>query len=266
MRSCHGSLSDRGLHPCSYYASNLPFTEFEEFLQRTEQPLTEAQRSDPDLLAQLKGAGYEIKGGKAVREEFLVHRIKTAILNGLRPIMPTTSPPFLQTLVRLCWNAMAAERPSFVEIVDLLSTRLGVADDDTPSQSRRRSASADASAPSPRTAGVDSKLAEALTIDTMDVVIRRGEGQMVHETLMAALKAAKGAPSNTAATPLTPAEEEREEVHNEASDVLKTGKSRDLRVPHSDETKRKSHRSKSSRGGTSGSSSKRNSGVPSDTQ
>lgn len=47
----------------------LPFTEFDEFLQKTEQPLTDDQLNNTELLKQLEGAGFEIRGTKAVREE-----------------------------------------------------------------------------------------------------------------------------------------------------------------------------------------------------
>lgn len=47
----------------------LPFTEFDEFLQKTEQPLTEEQLNNSELIRQLEGAGFEIRGTKAVREE-----------------------------------------------------------------------------------------------------------------------------------------------------------------------------------------------------
>jgi serine/threonine protein kinase len=106
----------------------LPFTEFDEFLQKTEQPLTDDQLNNPDLLKQLEGAGFEIRGSKAVREEFLVHKIRTAILNGLRPSMPPSTPRFVSQLVRLCWSATPEERPPFSEIVRLFSTKLGLED------------------------------------------------------------------------------------------------------------------------------------------
>jgi len=106
----------------------LPFTEFDEFLQKTEQQLTEDQLNDPDLMKTLEGAGFEIRGTKAVREEFLVHKIRTAILNGLRPTMPPSTPPFLATIVRQCWSAVPEERPSFAEIIAVISEKLGIVD------------------------------------------------------------------------------------------------------------------------------------------
>jgi len=161
----------------------LPFTEFDEFLQKTEQQLTEEQLNNIDLLKQLEGAGFEIRGTKAVREEFLVHKIRTAILNGLRPSMPPSTPSFVTQLVRLCWSAVPQDRPPFSEISQLFSTKLGLEDNATLKKKGGGIKLVESSTKAPSKA---LKMEEFK--DDGDYKIKKGHGQQIHDKLVAVKK------------------------------------------------------------------------------
>ena len=55
----------------------LPFTEFSQFINRYEEIMSDSEINDP---SSIKALGYRIEGNKKIREEFLVTRIKAAII------------------------------------------------------------------------------------------------------------------------------------------------------------------------------------------
>lgn len=108
-----------------------------------------------------------------------MHKIRTAILNGLRPSMPPSSPPFLSQLVRLCWSAVPEERPSFSEIVTLLSSKLGIEEPPTPAPKRKGAGI--------RFVTEAKKQAPSKILDFRDsgsYKIQKGSGPAIHERIV----------------------------------------------------------------------------------
>jgi serine/threonine protein kinase/GTPase SAR1 family protein len=103
-----------------------PFSEFEQYISKTVEKLSEEQLNDPEFLRQLKVSGWEIQGNIAVREEYQKQKfIEMITKDGLRPSIPANTPPMFRRLIERCWLREPAARPSFDEIVRVLADLMG---------------------------------------------------------------------------------------------------------------------------------------------
>lgn len=82
----------------------LPYTEYSQFLNQRTQVLTDEQLKDQELLHKLTKFGWIIDEGKkiAVSEEWKEQKVKTAIIEGLRPTMDNTYPE----KIRVCFERL----------------------------------------------------------------------------------------------------------------------------------------------------------------
>lgn len=103
-----------------------PFSEFDQYITKTIEKLTEEQLNDPEFMRQLKVSGWEIQGSIAVREEYQKQKfIEMITKDNLRPTIPASTPPMFRRLIERCWQREPAARPSFDEIVRILSDLMG---------------------------------------------------------------------------------------------------------------------------------------------
>ena len=86
-------------------ARELPFTEFTEYIKKTEETLKPEELTNEPLIEQIKKDGWQVIGNKMVKEEFKVVPLKKAIIsNSLRPTIPSNCPEEFAEIIRKCWQ------------------------------------------------------------------------------------------------------------------------------------------------------------------
>jgi len=104
----------------------LPFTEFEEFVDREAKKLSPDQIINPEFIAKLTEQGWEIKGDMtAVKETFKTQTIKTKIIaENLRPVIPTNTPKHLKEIIQGCWQKDPTNRLELNKVIATLNDTL----------------------------------------------------------------------------------------------------------------------------------------------
>eukprot|EP01130_Rhizamoeba_saxonica_P014259 TRINITY_DN6214_c0_g2_i1.p1 TRINITY_DN6214_c0_g2~~TRINITY_DN6214_c0_g2_i1.p1 ORF type:complete len:1284 (-),score=293.69 TRINITY_DN6214_c0_g2_i1:50-3901(-) len=96
----------------------VPFSEYEEYITKRSEVLSDVQLSDPHFISSLESQGFYIEGDSAIQELYQEHEVKNAIINeDLRPTIPEDTPSAIASLIRDCWQKGSKLRPSLDEII-----------------------------------------------------------------------------------------------------------------------------------------------------
>eukprot|EP01125_Pyxidicula_operculata_P013090 TRINITY_DN4334_c0_g1_i1.p1 TRINITY_DN4334_c0_g1~~TRINITY_DN4334_c0_g1_i1.p1 ORF type:complete len:1370 (-),score=387.10 TRINITY_DN4334_c0_g1_i1:146-4255(-) len=96
----------------------IPFSDYNQYIETSSEALSDEQLSNKELINKLTQSGYVIVGKSAVKEQYKVHEIKSAILeHDLRPTMPESCPARIADLITECWQKNPADRLTIDQII-----------------------------------------------------------------------------------------------------------------------------------------------------
>jgi serine/threonine protein kinase len=104
------------------YSNKGPYTAPEHLVQKGQVVENATEASDIYSLGIMLS---EIVSGKSPFRHMSLTDVKIEVVEDkARPDLPSSTPESLKRLIKACWNHVAADRPSFIEIEDVLTSIL----------------------------------------------------------------------------------------------------------------------------------------------